>query len=310
MATAGSIVVDLLVRTGSFETDMDRAARASRRTGKEIESSAKRAGAAWKQATSLMRVAFAGFHVASGLGAFVQNTIRAQNEQAQLAAVLNSTGRAASMNVGELNKMAAAMSKATTFSTEDITQAQTTLLAFTGVAGKEFPRAMQAAADMAARTGMTFKSAAELIGRALDIPSQGLTSLTRQGFRFTDEQKKLTEHLEATGRKAEAQGIIFQALEESYGGAAVAARDTLGGALAALRNTVSALLTDESGSLGALRSVVEGLNDALGSDAARTCGGVNVFRLWDTSNFPEKFQKIKVLREIFQKFGLRKIANF
>jgi len=269
MATAGSIVVDLLVRTGSFETDMDRAARTSRRAGREMKRSAEETGAAWKRAASMLGTFFAGLRLASGLNAFIQNTIRAQDEQAQLAAVLKSTGHAAGLNAGELNKMALAMQRVTAFSSDDVTQAQTTLLAFTGIAGKEFPRAMQAAADMAARTGMTIKAAAETIGRALDVPSQGLSSLSRQGFRFTDEQKELAKQLEATGRTAEAQAIVLGALEESYGGAAVAARDTLGGALAALKNTVSALLTDESGSLGLLRSGIEGINDVLGSDAAR-----------------------------------------
>lgn len=38
MASAGSIVVDLLARTGSFQTDMDRAAKIAQRRAKEMES--------------------------------------------------------------------------------------------------------------------------------------------------------------------------------------------------------------------------------------------------------------------------------
>ncbi len=269
MSTAGSIVVDLLARTGSFETDMDRAARTTRRAGREMEQSAEQAGSSWTRASALIGAAFAGISVGTVLTSFVQNTINAQNEQAQLAAVLESTGRAASMSTDSLNAMADAIESASTISAGEVNEAQTALLAFTGVAGQEFPRAMQAAADMAARTGMTIRASAETIGRALDIPSQGLAALSRQGFRFTEEQKALVEQLELSGRTAEAQAIILRALEESYGGAAAAARDTLGGALLGLRNTVSALLTDESGSLTFLRDVVEGLNSALGSDAAK-----------------------------------------
>lgn len=269
MSTAGSIVVDLLARTGSFETDMDRAARTTRRAGRDMEQSAEQAGSSWTRASALIGAAFAGISAGSVLTSFVQNTINAQNEQAQLAAVLESTGRAASMSTDSLNAMADAIESASTLSAGEVNEAQTALLAFTGVAGQEFPRAMQAAADMAARTGMTIRASAETIGRALDIPSQGLAALSRQGFRFTEEQKALVEQLELSGRTAEAQAIILRALEESYGGAAAAARDTLGGALLGLRNTVSALLTDESGSLTFLRDVVEGLNSALGSDAAK-----------------------------------------
>ncbi|RSE84362.1 phage tail tape measure protein [Achromobacter denitrificans] len=269
MSTAGSIVVDLLARTGSFETDMDRAARTTRRAGREMEQSAEQAGSSWTRASALIGAAFAGISAGSVLTAFVQNTINAQNEQAQLAAVLESTGRAASMSTDSLNAMADAIESASTISAGEVNEAQTALLAFTGVAGQEFPRAMQAAADMAARTGMTIRASAETIGRALDIPSQGLAALSRQGFRFTEEQKALVEQLELSGRTAEAQGIVLRALEESYGGAAAAARDTLGGALIGLRNTVSALLTDENGSLSGLRWAIEAVNDALGSDAAR-----------------------------------------
>lgn len=120
---------------------------------------------------------------------------------------------------------------------------------------------------MAARTGTTVTSAAETIGRALDVPSKGLTALSKQGFRFTEEQKKAAEQLEATGRTAEAQGIILKALEESYGGAAAASRDTFGGALMALQNTIDGLLTGSEGSLDGAKVAIDDLNRALSDPA-------------------------------------------
>uniref|UniRef100_UPI000A803CE8 hypothetical protein n=1 Tax=Pseudomonas aeruginosa TaxID=287 RepID=UPI000A803CE8 len=140
-------------------------------------------------------------------------------------------------------------------------------LAFTGIVGEQFPRALQSAIDMAARTGTTVTSAAETIGRALDVPSKGLTALSKQGFRFTEEQKKAAEQLEATGRTAEAQGIILKALEESYGGAAAASRDTFGGALMALQNTIDGLLTGSEGSLDGAKVAIDDLNRALSDPA-------------------------------------------
>lgn len=210
-------------------------------------------------------VGYSGFSILKTIG---QNTINLQNEQAQLAAVLESTGRSANMTTHELNAMASAMSRASMFSGGEITQAQYTLLAFTGIAQNEFPRAMQAAADMAARTGVTIKSAAETVGRALDVPSQGLSSLTRQGFRFTEEQKKLAQHLEATGRTAEAQAIILDALEESYKGAAQAARDTFGGAWTSLLNTIGDLATGSDSFFGPITSSINALNEVLSSGEA------------------------------------------
>lgn len=216
----------------------------------------------------MLTTGFVGYSAFSVLKTIGQNTINLQNEQAQLAAVLESTGRSANMTTHALNEMASAMSRASMFSGGEITQAQYTLLAFTGIAQNEFPRAMQAAADMAARTGVTIKSAAETVGRALDVPSQGLSSLTRQGFRFTEEQKKLAQHLEATGRTAEAQAIILDALEESYKGAAQAARDTFGGAWTSLLNNVGDLATGSDSFFGPITSSINALNEVLSSGEA------------------------------------------
>ncbi|MCK9468478.1 MAG: phage tail length tape measure family protein [Porticoccaceae bacterium] len=212
----------------------------------------------------------AGGIAAGGIFAkFVSETRQAEQEQAQLAAVLQSTGEAAGYNRDQLNEMAASMSAASGMAAGDITQAQTNLLAFTGIVGEEFPRALQSAIDMAARTGMSITSAAETIGRALDVPSQGLTALSRQGFRFTDAQKAMAEALEASGRTAEAQGIILQALEESYGGAAAAARGTFGGSIDALKNTLNDLVSGGEGSLDGARDAVNELNERLSDPAVK-----------------------------------------
>ncbi|NIF15627.1 phage tail tape measure protein [Pantoea sp. Cy-639] len=264
----GTLTLDLIARIGGFTGPIDQAGRAAKKSSKEMVEAANQAKFAWSALGEAAAGVVAGLSVASIFGRFVTETRNAEREQAQLSAVLRSTGESAGFNREQLNDMAAAMEKATTFSGGDINQAQTTLLAFSGVVGNQFNRALQAAADMAARTGMSVKDAAETIGRALDVPSKGLTALSKQGFRFTDEQKKMALAMESTGNVAGAQGIILQSLEESYGGAAAAARDTFGGAMEALQNTISGLLTGE-GSLTAAKDVVESLNKVLGSPEAK-----------------------------------------
>lgn len=269
----GTLTLDLIARIGGFTGPLDKAEVAARKSGKGIADSANMASLAWSALGEVVAGAVAGFSVGAVLTSFIAETRDAEKEQAQLAAVLKSTGESAGFSRDQLNGMADAMEKATTFSGGDINQAQTALLAFTGIAGKEFPKALQAAADMAARTGVTIQQAAETIGRALDVPSDGLTSLGKQGFRFTEDQKKLVESMESVGDVAGAQGVILNALVETYGGAAAAARDTFGGSLDALRNTVSGLLTGE-GSLDSARAAIEAFNSALGSPAARTALGL------------------------------------
>lgn len=143
-------------------------------------------------------------------------------EQGQLEAVIKSTGMAAGFSAQQLNKMADSFAKSTSFSAGEINRAQTRLLSYSGVVGDTFPQAMQITIDMAARMGMSIEQSAETIGRALDIPSQGLSALSRQGFRFTQSQKDLVEQLEATNRVSEAQKIIIDSVTASYGGAAEA----------------------------------------------------------------------------------------
>lgn len=268
MATAGSIVVDLTMNTGSFETDAQRASKAAEKRFKEIERQAKDTATSVSSAfTGLLSGALLGVGFGTVFNKFIEETKNAQSEQAQLAAVLKSTGNAAGFTAAELNKMASGM--AGFVSEGDINRAQTRLLSYTGVVGEEFPRALQAAIDMSVRLGMTVEQSAETVGKALDVPSKGLTALSKQGFRFTEDQKKLVESLEATGRVAEAQGVVLKALEASYGGAAEAARNTLGGALQALQNQIDDLMTGDDASVNGMTDAINELTDVLGSDETK-----------------------------------------
>ncbi|MBN4937335.1 phage tail length tape measure family protein [Stenotrophomonas maltophilia] len=211
------------------------------------------------QLRSLVGGLFAGVTVGSLFGALISETRDASNELAQLQAVLASTGQQAGFSQQQLLEMADSMAAATTHSAGEIVKAQTRLLSYTGIVGKQFPQALQMAIDQSARLGENIEQSAETIGKALDKPSQGVTALTKQGFKFTEQQKQQMKVMEATGRTAEAQQIVLDAMAESYAGAAAAARGTFGGALTAVGNSLRDLL-DGSGSSG-LGSVTSAIND-------------------------------------------------
>lgn len=263
----GQLTLDLVAKIGGFTAGMTQAERVADQKSRDIarknRQRAKEVESAWKNAAGFIAGAFAGISIANVFQTFIRESIEAQNEQAQLAAVLKSTGQAAGFTAEQLNKMSAELAGRSVFSEGDITKAQTRLLSYTGIVGEQFPEAMQAVIDMAARMGMSVEQSAETIGRALDIPSKGLTALQKQGFRFTEEQKKAVEQLEETGRVAEAQAIVLDALKVSYGGAAEAARNTLGGAIAALQEQIRTLLTGSDGNLEGLRSAIEQITVAL-----------------------------------------------
>ena len=109
-----------------------------------------------------------------------------------------------------------------------IKESQALLLTFdsvnktAGEAGGVFDRATQAAVDLAAAGFGSATSNAQSLGRALEDPIRGLTSLTRQGVTFTEEQQELIRSLVESNRTLEAQDVILQAIERQVGGVAEA----------------------------------------------------------------------------------------
>lgn len=256
-SSAGSIFVDLLLKDANYVEGL-------RRSRKNTKDFTRGVSADFSGLSSFIKTAVAGFSAGALFARFIKNTVDAQNEQAQLAAVLRSTGNAAGYNIQQLNKMADALSSDSIFSPGQITNAQTRLLSYVGILGENVPRAMQVVIDQSARLGISLEQSAETIGRALEQPSKAAAALSRQGFGsyFTDETVEMLKALEKQGNMAQAQVKILEVLEESYAGAARAARNTLGGALTDLGNSFDSLLTSDGG-LPQLTRAINKLSDAI-----------------------------------------------
>ncbi len=274
----GNLTIDLVMKLGGFTQGWTAAEREADRAQRKIAAAAKERAKetedAWKGASekigSLIGGAIAGITVGAVFQKFIAETVQAQKEQAGLAAALQATGNAAGFSIGRLNEMAGQLEAVTGIAAGELNQAQKVLTGFTNIVGENYAKALQSAADYSAYTGQSMTASAELMGRALNIPSVGMASLAKQGFKFTEEQIKLAQSLEETGRVAEAQKIVFDALEETYGGAAAAARDTLGGAFSALQNTINSLMTGEGGSIDGLKKAVNDMTNTLASDQTRS----------------------------------------
>lgn len=228
-----------------------------------LENGMKSAGKAASSLTSDFKRLAAGLTIGLALRAFIANTIEAQNALAQLTAAVKSTGGAAGFTVPELDEMSQALSKISTFSDEAVKGGLSRLLTYTGIQGPMFREAARAALDMAAALRIDMTSAAEKVGNALQYPTEAINSLTKQGFRFTAEQKRLIAGFESTGQLAKAQAIILGELDLAYKGSAEAARNTLGGALIALKNaftdTLEVSKESSSGIIGAINSIAEAM---------------------------------------------------
>lgn len=253
----GTLTLDLIARVGGFTRGMTQAERVAYDRSRAIERNFKRLQ---RSVTGV----FSAIGGAALIRSIVRNTAEAEQQLAQLDAVLHSTGQAAGYSRAQLVAMSEDLAKVTKFSSGEIQEAQTRLLTYTTIVGKTFPAALQVAIDQSERLGITVEQSAEIIGKALEKPSRGVASLSRQGFQFSESQKSLLRSLEAVGRTAEAQQIVLDVLNESYGGAARAARDTFGGALAGLKNAFNDLLQGGSGvpaTTEAINQLTETLTD-------------------------------------------------
>lgn len=261
----GEIFYEVSLETGQALNN----GRSFRKDVKETEASLEGLNKKLSSVGRAVQGFLTGLAIASVMRKIIQETRNAEQEQAQLAAVLRSTGESADWSAEKLNAMADAMSKKSIFSPGEITQAQTRLLSYANIVGEKFPEAMQATIDMAARLNMSITQSGETIGRALDKPSEGMQTLRRQGFKFGEDQIALAKKLEATGRIAEAQALVLSELNFAYGGAAQASRDTFGGAITALQNQLNDLLTADGASLGSATKAVNELTDTLGSSQTK-----------------------------------------
>jgi len=139
----------------------------------------------------------------------------------KLDVVVKASGAAAWTSSKQLQQLATEQSNATGKARDEIVQMQTVMLGFNNITQDVFKDATTAAMGMAAVMGSDLKSAANTLGKALDVPSQGLSALTKQGFRFTEQQKAMVVELERQGKIQEAQRVILNSVQSAYGDAAV-----------------------------------------------------------------------------------------
>lgn len=171
----------------------------------------------------------------------IKNSIDLQKANAQLGAVLASTGGIAGKTAKDLIATADALELTTTYTAEAVKGAQSLLLTFTKIRGGTFDEATKAVLNMATAMGTDLKSASVLVGKALQDPILGVTALRRTGVQLSAQQTQQVKDFMAVNDIASAQKIILGELTTQFGGSAEAARKTLGGSLTFLKNQFDAL---------------------------------------------------------------------
>lgn len=161
-----------------------------------------------------------------------------QEAMAQMNAVLKSTGDASGMTKQQLVALAEAQGKQTMYSKTQVEQGENLLLTFTNIGKGVFPQATVACENMATSMHMDLNSACLTVGKALQDPVKGVTSLQREGVKLTASQKKTVAAMVQSGNVAGAQKIILGELNREFGDSAKMAGETLPGKLKILQHNL------------------------------------------------------------------------
>lgn len=168
----------------------------------------------------------------------VNESQRAQESYARLAAVLRATGGAAGFTTDQLSAYASELQNSSTVGDDEIMESMAILGTFKSVSGDVFKRATAAALDLSAAGFGSVSGATQQLAKALEDPVRGLGALRRVGVSFTAEQEKQIKNYVATNQLAQAQAIILGAVEGQVQGTAAALANTDSGQLKQLENTL------------------------------------------------------------------------
>ncbi len=221
-AVVGALRVSLGLDSAQFTEGLSAAQKHLQGVGKGME----RLGGQMDKVGQRMSLAITAPIVAFGVMS-VRAATEAADAMGQVEAALTSMGGASGKTKEELVGLAEGLMRNSLYDDDEILRKVTAnLLTFGNVAGTSFDRAQVAAVDLATRMGTDLQSATLMVGKALNDPIKGLTSLGRAGIQFTEAQKAQVAAMVATGNAAGAQAIILSELERQFGGAAAAAQST------------------------------------------------------------------------------------
>jgi len=194
--------------------------------------------------------------VTAGLGAIgaaltvrgMLSAFAAQEDAEQrLEQVVRATGGAAGYTADQLKRMASDLQEVTRFGDETTLQAQAMLLTFKSIRGETFRRTLESAMDLSTVFRQDLQSSILQLGKALEDPERGLTALRRVGVSFSEQQETVIKSLVQTGRLAEAQSMILDAIAGQVGGSARAAAGTTAGIWQQFKNAFGDVMEEIGG---------------------------------------------------------------
>lgn len=198
----------------------------ARATGR-LSSSAHKIGRVVGLGLGLAGVAVVKFGVDS-----VKSLARIERINTQTSAAIKSTGGAANVSAGHVEKLAGRLEDLTATEAETTQENENLLLTFTNIANRAgkgnaiFDRTTKIFVDM--QRAIPAANMTQL-GRALNDPIRGMAALTRVGVQFDDQQRKTITKLAESNHVMGAQKVILKELTKEFGGSGEAFAKTTEG---------------------------------------------------------------------------------
>lgn len=159
-----------------------------------------------------------------------------ETAEIKLTTALKATGNQYNLNANALKQYAANLQSVTRFGDEAIIEAESLLVATKKLNKEGIERTLEVSADLAEAMGTDITSAASQLAKILQEPTTGLDRLKQSGINFTDQEKEQIKQLTEANRLFEAQALVLDKVEESYGGLAKSLAEVDTGKLDQIKN--------------------------------------------------------------------------
>lgn len=204
--------------------------------------------------------------IARSIGGMVVAGGDFEASQLKIQQLLITTGNTAGQSVESIENMAISIGESTLASTDGVREAAGKLITFRNIGKDVFKRTLMAAQDLASVGFGSLTESTTQLGKALQDPIKGLTSLNRSGVTFSDTQKRMITDMVESGKHLEAQRYLLEAIELQVGGAAKAMAGGLSGAIDTFGERLSRLgknFAINSGLTEAFARIVRSASDVL-----------------------------------------------
>jgi len=244
MTTAATIWARLMLDSSDYKKGLDESEKKTSTFSSSVKNGLAIVGGA------LTGVVIGGFAaVGKALYDATGEASAAEDIQAQLGAVLKSTGGIAGVTADQVNSMADRLQGLTRFEDDAIIGGENMLLTFTNIGKNVFPDATETMLDMSQALGQDLKSSAMQLGKSLNDPIAGVSALQRVGVNLTAQQEEQIKTMMKLGDVEGAQKLILKELSAEFGGSAQAAGKTFAGQMDVLKNKLGNVKEQIGGAL-------------------------------------------------------------